>query len=327
MTKLSVVVIGRNEGQSITDCLNAVKAIQYPSTQMEVIYVDSASDDDSVQRAHACGAKILHLKDCKPTAALARNLGWQNAGGEYILFLDGDTTVDPEFVPKSLPFFENPLIGVISGNVKEKYPEQSVYHRVLDIDWKKQTGIADNCGGNALIRRSTLEQVGGFNGMLKVGEEPEMCERIKSQGAIILQLDLPMVSHDLDIHNFRDYWKRCLRTGYAYASISDFTKDSRHPLWKQRARFNLLKTSVFFILVLLSLIYLLDNQWLPLLFTVALITLLIARTAFRAREQDRDWKTSLAYGLHSHFQHIPMLLGQLAYWISKPGSNGTPSNK
>ncbi|MGB5063939.1 MAG: glycosyltransferase, partial [Candidatus Competibacter sp.] len=48
---LSVVVIGRNEGERLTRCLESVRAMTDPGGPVELIYVDSASTDGSPERA------------------------------------------------------------------------------------------------------------------------------------------------------------------------------------------------------------------------------------------------------------------------------------
>jgi len=73
---VSVVVIGRNEGQRLEHCLASVKQAAWGNTRYELIYVDSKSTDASVARAQALGAHTLVLADASPCAAKARNLGW-----------------------------------------------------------------------------------------------------------------------------------------------------------------------------------------------------------------------------------------------------------
>lgn len=314
--ELSVIIIGLNEGPFLSRCLSSVKKMDYPFEKMELIYVDSSSNDDSITRAHEFGAKVLQIQDMEPSAALARNLGWQIAKGKYILFLDGDTILHPDFVRCALPYFDNSDIGALSGIIREKHPEKSIYNRVLDLDWNPEIGVSEYCGGNALILREVLEQVGGYNTSLTAGEEPEMCHRIRKKGFSIHQLSIPMVLHDLDMLSFFYYWKRCMRTGYAYASISHLTRKDPRPLWIIESHHNLIKTSTFFLLVFFSLYFWIAfYSMLPFYILLAITFALIARTTFRSRKEGNGWSTALPYGIHSHFQHLPMFFGQLSYWI------------
>ncbi len=315
--ELSVVVIGRNEGPFLSRCLASVKKMHYPPEKMELIYVDSSSDDNSIERAHAFDAKVLQIQDMKPSAALARNLGWQVAKGKYILFLDGDTVIHPDFVSLALPYFNLSDVGAVAGTVREKFPKKSIYNRVLDLDWNPAIGISDYCGGNSLILREVLEKVGGYNPSLTAGEEPEMCHRVRKEGFSIHQLAIPMVLHDLDILSFVEYWKRCMRTGYAYASISHLTRKDPRPLWIIESRHNLIKASTFLLLIFFSFYFWITFQsLLPVYILLAITLTLVTRTALHIKKKGGPWKTALCYGIHSHFQHLPMFFGQLSFWIS-----------
>lgn len=103
---LSVVVIGRNEGSRLERCLLSIRGMESPG-DVETIYVDSASTDGSAALAKSLGAKVIVIQPSRPTAALGRNAGWRVASAPFILFLDGDTILDPHFVVESLRLFES----------------------------------------------------------------------------------------------------------------------------------------------------------------------------------------------------------------------------
>ena len=88
---LSVIVIGKNEGDRLIRCLESVQNMDKPAGEIEIIYVDSNSTDGSRTVAADLGARVLWLDTSDPTAARARNLGWREAAADLILFLDGDT--------------------------------------------------------------------------------------------------------------------------------------------------------------------------------------------------------------------------------------------
>ncbi len=313
---LSVVVIGRNEGDRLSKCLESVKQMNFPQEKTELIYVDSSSVDDSVQRAESLGAKVIQVDSSHHTAALARNLGWKVAEGEFVLFLDGDTLLDRDFVAASLPKFSHPDLGIIFGNRKEMCPKKSVYNRVLDLDWSMRMGYTDMCGGDAIIRRTVLEQVNGYNSSLIAGEEPEMCNRMQEKGVLILHLNTTMTLHDLNMTSFSAYWRRCFRTGYTYASISHLTRSRPKVLWRKNSFHNFLKGSLLLFLFIGSL-SVLKVSFIPMTLFFGILGLFVLRTAIKARSKTKDLLTCLLYGVHAHFQHIPMLFGQLTFWVDK----------
>jgi GT2 family glycosyltransferase len=108
---------------------------------------------------------------------------------------------------------EQPDVAIVWGHRRERYPERTLFNRVLDLDWIYAPGITDFCGGDALMRREVLAKADGFSEDLIAGEEPELCQRIRAQGHTILHIDQPMTDHDLAMTRWQAYWKRALRAG------------------------------------------------------------------------------------------------------------------
>ena len=94
-------------------------------------------------------------------------------------------------------------VAAVWGHRRELHPEDSLYNRVLDLDWMYAPGDTDYCGGDVLMRRCALEQVDGFDPTLIAGEEPELCYRLRHCGYRIRHIDSPMTGHDLNITRFR----------------------------------------------------------------------------------------------------------------------------
>ncbi|MFP4171726.1 MAG: glycosyltransferase family A protein, partial [Candidatus Hydrogenedentota bacterium] len=129
---LAVVVIGRNEGQRLRACLNAVDP-----KSVTVVYVDSGSTDGSVALAREYGAEVVELDNSRPyTAARGRNAGvarLREAGMEvhYIQFVDGDCALAPGWLVKACMYLSSqPEMAVVTGLLKEKNPEASIYNRL-----------------------------------------------------------------------------------------------------------------------------------------------------------------------------------------------------
>jgi glycosyltransferase involved in cell wall biosynthesis len=312
--QLSVVVIGRNEGERLTACLESVRAARGISQPVDVIYVDSHSTDDSPERAAALGAKVVTLGPGKLSAARARNAGWRAATAPFILFLDGDTILDPDFVQRAWQEFADPEVVVVWGHRREIRPETSVYNRVLDLDWISPAGESEYCGGDSLMRREILERTNGFDADLIAGEEPDLCRRMRGMGGKILHIDAPMTGHDLALFHLSQYWRRAVRTGHAYAEISARYRDTADPLWTKESRANLLRGSLYILLLaaICAAAFAL-RSWIPVLAGVVIGAALTIRTALRWRWKNVSPKTLLLFGIHSHVQHVPILQGQILY--------------
>ncbi|SEG52493.1 Glycosyltransferase, catalytic subunit of cellulose synthase and poly-beta-1,6-N-acetylglucosamine synthase [Bryocella elongata] len=314
---LSVVIIGRNEGARLERCLESIARMDREGLQVDVIYVDSDSKDNSVELARRHGARVVALHPIRPTAALGRNAGWHESQAEFVLFLDGDTILDPQFVQKALPEFAQPRIACVWGHRRERKPLRSIYSRVLDLDWIYAPGIVPFCGGDAIFRRSVLITARGYDETLIAGEEPELCQRLQILGHRILHIDTPMTEHDLAIDRFAQYWKRAERAGHAYAEVSTRLAGTKFPLWSEESRRNRLHALVLIAVPVIAISgsVLLRSAW-PLL-TLALLPMVFLRSAWKARWKKADPITLMLYGVHSHLQQIPIAVGQWRYRVGR----------
>ncbi len=315
---LSVVIIGRNEGERLVRCLNSVSLIRGVEGQVEVIYVDSASTDGSPQAARARNAHVVILESGKRTAARGRNAGWQTASAPYVLFLDGDTILHRDFARIALGSLKaDQGIAAVWGHRRELNPDRSVYNRVADLDWVYAPGFTDYCGGDALMRRSALSEVGGFDADLIAGEEPELCRRLRARSYRILHVDAPMTLHDLDLRRFSQYWRHAVRAGYAYAEMSHRFRGSSDPMWSRESKKNLLAGMFWMLWFAAALgVLLFASLWaVPgIALWIAATVGLTARSAWKARSKAPGRPALLLlYGVHSHLQQIPILFGQVKY--------------
>jgi len=310
---ISVVVIGRNEGSRLETCLRSVGAADTEGMSLELIYVDSDSSDGSAERAQACGASVLRVKPTRPSAALGRNAGWRAASGQYVLFLDGDTVLEHNFLRKALKEIRSsPEIAVVWGHRREIAPEASLYNRVLDLDWIYPPGDTDFCGGDALFQRDALERTAGFDDTLIAGEEPELCTRLRAMGYRIRHIDAPMTGHDLAMTCWHQYWRRAERTGHAYSEISERFADTPSPLWLRESRRNYWHASMIISGLAASILCLVAGKAELTILAMSAASAIVLRTALRARWKHADPVTLLAYATHSHLQQLPVLWGQLA---------------
>jgi glycosyltransferase involved in cell wall biosynthesis len=312
---LSVVIIGRNEGERLARCIRSVQAMREAPQPVQIIYVDSDSTDGSAARAEALGAQVIVVHPERPSAALGRNAGWRAASAPLILFLDGDTILDPLFIARALPALSDPAVAVVWGHRRELDPQGSLYNRVLDLDWVYPPGESEFCGGDALMRRDALAEVDGFDATLIAGEEPELCQRLRAAGYRILHIDAPMTLHDLAITRWGQYWRRAVRAGHAYAEVAERLRDTATPLWSTEVRRNRRHGAVLLAIALggIGLSLLLWSLW-PLLLALAAYGLIALRTAMRVGWKDPNPVTRLLYGAHSHLQQIPILVGQLGFY-------------
>lgn len=222
MNQLGFVVIGRNEGDRLIRCLKSLRS--QCSDTVPIVYVDSGSTDGSIEFAESIGADVVSLDLSKPfTMARGRNAGWQHLAHKYsdikyIQFLDGDCELIPAWLEQALQTIESDnSLAIVCGRRRERFPAESIYNLLADMEWNTPVGEAEACGGDALIRLTALLEVDGYNPTMICGEEPEMCIRLRQHGWKIQRIAADMTKHDLAMYHFSQWWKRMTRAGWAVA--------------------------------------------------------------------------------------------------------------
>ena len=235
---IAAVVIGRNEGQRLVTCLKSlIGKVDH------IVYVDSGSSDTSIHEASILGVDTLSLDMSMPfTAARARNAGakyllTKYTGLNYLQFIDGDCEMQPEWIDNAYRFLEDHKnYAVVCGRRRERFPEHSIFNHWCDIEWNTAIGDALACGGDALIRRESFQQCNGYREDVIAGEEPEMCFRFRQNGWKIRRLDVEMTLHDAAITKFSQWFKRTMRSGYAFTLGYSIHGQSKERYWAKECR-------------------------------------------------------------------------------------------
>lgn len=246
------MVIGRNEGARLQLCLASLSG-----QVRRVVYVDSGSQDGSQDLARAVGAQVVELDLNTPfTAARARNAGIEALADDppdFVQVMDGDCELRPTWVATALAAFKaHPAAVVVCGRRRERFPHASAYNEVTDREWDTPVGQVRACGGDALMRYAALRDVGGYRADLIAGEEPELCLRLARQGGQIWRIDTEMTLHDANMHHLGQWWRRMMRSGYAYAEGAALHGAGPEQHWRAERRRALLWGVALPMLVILA---------------------------------------------------------------------------
>jgi glycosyltransferase involved in cell wall biosynthesis len=98
--KISIVIPTKNAGADFPFLMKVLR-LQEGFREIEVIIVDSGSTDDTVQIAESYDAKVVKIDPSEFSHSYARNLGAENATGDYLLF-----TVQDALPPSSTWLYE-----------------------------------------------------------------------------------------------------------------------------------------------------------------------------------------------------------------------------
>ena len=316
MEKIGIVVIGRNEGNRLYECLNSVMG-----EGRFVIYVDSGSTDRSVELAQSLSIDVVRLDSSIPyTAARGRNAGFEyllqvDSSIEFVQFVDGDCIVVKGWIELAYStLVSRPDVVAVFGRRREQFPERSIYNLLCDIEWDTPVGETKTCGGDVMMRAAAFKQVGGFNSNLIAGEEPELCVRLRWAGGKILRLDAEMTLHDAKMTSFSQWWKRSLRTGHAYSEGAWLHGSSPERHWVKESQ------RIWFWGLFLPLIAIITTgvtRGYSLLFLLIAYVLLAYRVGRAMQQQGLGSKEASLYGLFCVLCKFPQVQGQIKFHLSR----------
>lgn len=215
---VSVVIRSYNR---MAACLELIRVIlDQDYVDFEVVVIEQSTDITPEQRKQieqreAGDPRLRVLRYTPLGPAGARNEGWRQARGEIILFIDDDDLpMGRDWIAKHARHFSDPDILGVSGREVLRVDEQCGYahraqavrrclsynffgyphvycrldERVDPVDWLH--------GGNASIRRSVIQAVGGWDETLVDHEEHSFAfklDRIRSGGARLIFDPAPVI--------------------------------------------------------------------------------------------------------------------------------------
>ncbi len=194
-------MIGRNEAGSIAACIDAAQGAADQIGGAEMIFVDSASSDDTVEIVRSRGVRVLCLRpDSKLCPSAGRYIGSQYAAGEYILFLDADTLLYEDFLVRAIAHFDgDPSLGGVNGRLDDLNERGELlegvedrYDHIADVKWLR--------GPCCFYRKTALLDVGSFNPHAAMEEEAELGLRLISAGWRLKLVPIPMACHTRCYH-------------------------------------------------------------------------------------------------------------------------------
>lgn len=191
---LSVVVTTYNRAPILEKALRAL--LNQESTEpYEIVVIDDGSTDGTPELVRGLQADHSHLRyvaQSNQGRAIARNTGIREARGEFLCYVDSDVVVVPGFVRAHVEAHRE---------ARRMNPAREVFVQGLSVNVDDFDHLTDAKvppfdpsraffdTKNVSIRRSLLEQVGGFDtGFVEYGwEDLELGIRLKAVGVGIVR--------------------------------------------------------------------------------------------------------------------------------------------
>jgi len=266
--ELSIIILNYNTKDLTIECINAIVE-QYKQElekeQFEIVLVDNASSDDSLEAIKKLKINGLKLVESKENLGFSKgcNLGAKSSNGEYLLFLNSDTEIKDQGFIKMLDYIKkNENVGILGGALKnENGTSQSsagkfynLFNLFLMLIGFERLGFLRESpkvikqvdwvsGACLMIKRKLFEKIGGFeNELFMYGEDMELCYRAKRKKfSTYFYPELTL------FHKERGSSNRTFAIVHIYKAILFFYKQYK-PDWQYRiARFLLHAKSIILI--------------------------------------------------------------------------------
>jgi glycosyltransferase involved in cell wall biosynthesis len=161
--KVSIIVTCFNLAKYLDEALQSVLDQTYEN--WECIIVNDGSKDDTEVIAYKWQAKdirFIYLYQDNRGVSSARNLGIENAKGLYIIPVDADNKLRPNFILQTITILDNKLIvDVVHGDVQLFGNKKSIWKgKPFDISQMVLNNYIDTC---ACFRKSVWKEVGGYD--------------------------------------------------------------------------------------------------------------------------------------------------------------------
>lgn len=320
---LSAVILTKNEEKLISECIESViSAIKYATEKKiiktsEIILVDSASTDKTIDIAKKYPIKILQLDSLWPLSCGAgAHIGLLTAKGRNTCIVDGDIVLDKAWFVCSNPYIEREDVGGLQGIAKEylksntrlhrnaikywnleilekHFTEKNCYNSDLYEEIKTATKKLSQGYSNATfyLKTEIARELGGYNPYLIAAEDTEMERQILDAGYKVLWIPCIMGTHYpaetngrlTRLQNYKTLWRNSKGLGqaarYNFTNKKAFKKYMNYLLNKHFIKMNLIASVLILLLILNWILVLYHNFINALIIDFFIFTILIIRQA------------------------------------------------
>jgi glycosyltransferase involved in cell wall biosynthesis len=182
---VSVIVAVHNGERFLDEALQSLFAQDY--TPVEAIVVDDGSTDATADVA--ARFPVRYVAQDNQGVSAARNAGLALSAGEFVAFLDHDDRWPPDKLRTQVThLLQNPDVGCVLGR------QEIVFAPGTEApEWLARDPVYGDLDGipfvSAVIRRTDLERVGGFDPSFTLAEDRDLMVRLRAAGVRIDVID------------------------------------------------------------------------------------------------------------------------------------------
>lgn len=219
--KISVVMPAYNEEQLILNSISAVRESFSRAgwTSYEIVVCDNNSTDKTGDLARSAGARVVF--EPHNQISRARNTGAAQARGEWLIFVDSDTFLNPDLLKATLRRLESGK--VCGGGAVIRFDRSNLggFASGLTWFWNRVSALFHVAAGSYIFcYREAWKDVGGFSADLYAGEELLFSKKVKNWGRkrglsfkVLVEAPITTSARKLEWYNSRQLLWHMLRMG------------------------------------------------------------------------------------------------------------------
>ncbi len=169
---LSVIIGTYNRPELLGRCLDSLLVQSVGLSVCEILVVDGSPNDAThrlVAKYAVRESSVRYIYEEKPGHSNARNRGYYESMGEYLIYLDDDTIIPTDYLENVLHVVAKHAPDIIGGPIYPYYtsPKPRWFRDEFEIrKYEEQSGFSTRCsvsGGNFIIGKSVLASLGLFD--------------------------------------------------------------------------------------------------------------------------------------------------------------------
>lgn len=199
---VSIVSVNYNQPQVTCEMLESLRQVTYPNFETLVVDNGSPSKDPQVIKERYPEIQLIISQENLGFAG-GNNIALKQAKGDYVLLLNNDTEVAPDFLDSLVSLMESDKkIGVASSKILYFHEDNMIQYAGIpalnpitsrggsdgdkEMDYGQHNKVKETCyahGACMMIRTSVLEELGLlYEGYFLYYEEYDFAERVRQAG-------------------------------------------------------------------------------------------------------------------------------------------------
>jgi GT2 family glycosyltransferase len=200
----SVIIPTHSRPAQLTECIEALAGLDYPSDDFEVVVVDDGSEPPVTGLAETFdgGGSLTVVRQDPAGPAAARNAGAKVARGEILLFTDDDCRPDRGWLrvlAEHLRAFPSHMAGGRTINALPWMACSAASQTIIDAVYAHYNAEASQArfftSNNVALSAERFREIGGFDASFRTSEDRELCDRWLRAGGPMFYLPGACIFH------------------------------------------------------------------------------------------------------------------------------------